>query len=133
IEGQSPTAAWPVAAMEAASPVLGKVLRSLPGAKGRIAARDAAGYGQQMGQQSPPLAGAQTAEDLRTLAAGPGQQALGTAKGAANQAIAQGIGARNALSIPSSGPNPMTLQEANDALSAIDVRTFRKNQLDRTF
>lgn len=132
---------------------LGMGRRVLPGAKSEIAGRDAAAYGAEMGRQSPPLAGARTADELRTLAAGPGREALGAAKGAANADISAGIGARaGTLEIPSLGQTtnvtqpigqggthtvtvikPMTLQEANDALSEIGAKAFSKNPLDRNF
>src|SRR5687767_8734938 len=119
------------AALEAAVPFLGKVVRSLPGMKGRIAGQDAARYGETMEKLSPPLAGARTADDLRSLAAGPGQAQLGAAKGAANQDISTSIGARNALDLPSTGQTGLTLQQANDTLSEISARAFSKNPLDR--
>ena len=86
---------------EALGPVISKIARSVPGAKGRIAAGDAAKYAAEMGRQSPPLAGARTTEDLRRLAAGEGQAALGTAKGNAIADISARVGR---LEIPSITP-----------------------------
>jgi len=147
-----------LAGIETAVPGLGKVIRKLPYMKGRQAADDAAKYAEFIGRISPPLAGAKTVQELRTLASGPGSEALGAAKGAANTEIAGGIGAREGrLEIPSLGvttptptainptlgvqpvtvmkpvTKPMTLQEANDALSEIGAKAFSKNPLDRSF
>ncbi len=118
---------------EGASAVGSKLIRSLPWMKGVIAEGDAAGYGARMGEQSPPLAGAQTTQELRTLAAGPGRDALGAAKEQALQAIEQRISTGPVLPMPSLGGTGMSLRQANDALSEIGARAFSKNPLDRTF
>lgn len=104
----------------------GKLLRSGPGAKGRIAETDALNLGQEIGRQSPPLAGAQTANELRGLAAGPGRDALGAAKETAIQEIERQL--TGPLNIQGS---PRTLREANDLLSTVGARAFGKNPLER--
>jgi len=114
---------------------LGYVARGLPGAKGRIAAQDAAAYGTEMGRQSPPLAGAQSVQDLRGLAQGAGKAQLGAAKERTVQDI-EGLigGAQTPLSVPAlSRDRNLTLREANDLLSEIGARAFSRNPLDRTF
>lgn len=128
-------AAWgagTTAAGELVGKVLGKAARSAPGAKGAIAAQDAAAYGTEIGRQSPPLAGAQTVQDLQRLAQGEGRTALGAAKERAVQEIEAAIGQRPLL-IPSLSERPMSLRDANAALSEIGSRAFSRNPLDRTF
>jgi len=122
---------------EGVSALGSKLIRSLPnnpffGGKRNIAEGDAAGYGARMGEQSPPLAGAGTAQDLRTMASGPGRTALGDAKEQVVQAVEAQIG-NQALPMPSLGGTGMSLRQANDALSEIGARAFSKNPLDRTF
>src|SRR5690242_3765266 len=132
---------------------LGYVARGLPGAKGRIAAQDAAAYGTEMGRQSPPLAGAQSVQELRSLAQGQGKERLSAAKEQAVQRIEQMLDPNVRLNLqslgqtvqenvplagltgyhPTAAPRPFTLREANDALSEIGARAFSKNPLDRSF
>ncbi len=120
----------PAAIMEAAVPLGGKLLRSLPGAKGAISGQDVAAYGQEIGRQSPPLAGASTADELRSLAAGPGRKALGQAKETTITQI-ESMLPTPTLDIPALGGR-MTLRDANKTLSEIGARAFSKNPLDRT-
>ena len=106
------------------------------------------------------MKGATTVEQLHEFASGRGQELLAAAKDASNKAIATGIGVRNDLleipslgktvtvpmpatrsgyatnnpgGIPTSMPKPMTLQEANDALSEIGAKAFSQNPMDRNF
>lgn len=124
------------AAGEIGSALLSKLLRSVPGAKARIAGQDAARYGEEMGRQAPPLAGATTADELRNLAAGPGRQALGDAKEQAITQIETLMRPRPSLpsadiAVPALGPTRMTLRDANNRLSEIGARAFSKNPQDR--
>jgi hypothetical protein len=120
----------PAAIGEGVGGIGGKVLRSLPGAKGRIAGQDAAALGGEIGRQSPPLAGASTAGELRTMAAGPGREALGTAKEQAITQIESMLPPSPTINVPTLG-GPMSLRDANNKLSEIGARAFSKNPLER--
>jgi hypothetical protein len=136
LAGAGRGAAWgagTTAAGELVGKVLGKLARSAPGAKGAIAAEDAANYAGEMGRQSPPLAGARTVQDLRQLAQGEGRAALGGAKEQTIQQI-EALTGNGPLSVPALDANKnFTLREANDLLSEVGARAFSRNPLDRTF
>lgn len=123
------------AAGETAASVVGKVLRSMPGAKGRIAAADAerfrAGLPADLQAATEAAPGATTTERLRSVAAGPGREAIGQTKEGAVQAIESLIGDRP-IRIPSLSDQPMSLRDANLRLSEIGAKAFSRNPLDRT-
>lgn len=102
----------------------GKILRSAPGAKGRIAGQDAARYAEEMGRQSPPLAGAKTADELRALAAGPGRERLGAAKEAAVQDIERQLPQLQPptrVNVPAMAPTETMIHVQSPQYSAHDV------------
>lgn len=119
------------AVMEAAVPTIGTLARGAPGAKGRIAAKDAARFGERVGEQVPALGGMRTARDFETMASGQGLDRIGQAKEDAIRAIEYTIGGRP-INMPSLG-GAVSLREANNALSKAGVLGFSKNPLDRNF
>ena len=106
------------AALEVAVPVAGKVWRSLPGAKSRIAGQDAARVGEWM-EKHTDLPAVRTAEEMRTMAAGPGLEAAGAAKEQRVGLIERLIGNQPLTITLPSGAQQMTLREANAELSRI--------------
>jgi hypothetical protein len=119
-------------AIEAVSPLLGKLVRSLPGMKGYIARQDAANLGQTIGEIVPPLAGAKTAGDL---------QNLGRVYGAGKKNLAglfQDLDAQighTPVNIPSLGEDPVLLSDALKELSKLGPRGYggaNKNLMTRT-
>jgi hypothetical protein len=107
----------------------GKFLRSIPGAQGRIAAKDAERLGEAIEDLSHPLKGARTVEDVYRLASGEGLKKLGDAKAAVVRDIERSV---PTITVPSLGGRAVTLTEANRELSEIGVRAFSQNPLDRT-
>lgn len=120
------------AAIEATSPLLGKVLRSLPGMKGYIARQDAANLGQTIGEIVPPLAGAKTAGDLQNIGRvyGSGKKNLA----GLFQDIDAQIG-QTPVSIPTLGEEPVLLSDALKELSKLGPKGYggaNKNLMTRT-
>jgi hypothetical protein len=120
--------------LEGAGALGSKILRSVPnnpliGGKRNIAEQAAATYGRQMGETVPELAGATTSERLRELASGSGRAALGASKEQTIQRIEGATGPGFTIDVQGT---PMSLREANDALSAIGAKAFSRNPLERT-
>ena len=120
------------ALLEGAIPVVGAMLRWSPGAKGRIAADDAARFGQWLEGQTGGTIKVRTAEEMRAVASGPGRTALGDAKEVAVGFIEDRVLGGGLIRVPALGGEPMTLRAANLELSKIGARAFSKNPLERT-
>lgn len=114
---------------EGLTSLAGKALRSVWGAPGRIAAKDADRVGQAIEDLSNPLKDARTVEGLHRLASGEGLKKLGDAKAVMVRDIERSV---PSITIPSLGGRSMTLTEANRELSDVGARAFSRNPLDRT-
>lgn len=108
----------------------GKAARSLPGAKTRIAEKDAAALGQRLERDAPGLPGARTSAELHEMASGGGRATLGARKEVGIQKIEAALQGQR-LNIPAVSDVPISLREANRALSEVGARAFSKNPLDR--
>lgn len=120
---------------------LGEVLgsstvnRIAPGGKRATNVADTRNVGKALGEVAPDLSGARTVGDLWTMAtvprgqAGSGLGRLGEGKDAAIAQIEQTIGNRS-FAVPSISDRPMTIREANNALSQIGEGAFTGHILD---
>lgn len=118
-------------AVEVAVPVAGKIMRSAPGAKGRIAAKDAREFGEWIDQHTDmgrPL----TVDDLMEMASGPGLAKSGAAKEARVEVIERLLDNRP-ISVPTVSDAPMSLRDANRALSEIGDMLRGVKPLDPRF
>ena len=100
------------------------------GGRANIATADTARIGQTIEDIVPPLGGARTAQDLRNLVAtGSGKESLGNAKDDVVKLIEARVGQ---IVVPSLSPKPMTLSQANEALTQIGLKGRYTNPLDQT-
>ncbi|HEV8714134.1 MAG TPA: hypothetical protein VGX03_15070 [Candidatus Binatia bacterium] len=100
----------------------GKLVRSLPYAATAIDKKMAKEVGQAIEDISAPLKGARNAYDLQQLAV-EGETRLGAAKEKVVSLIERSV--KKPFSVPSLGPDPMTLKEANRELTELGKRAFR--------
>lgn len=106
--------AWPTAVLEAAVPVFGKVLRSLPnnpfiGGRANIAAQETARTGQVAAEISPGLQPGLTVQELRQAAV-QAPKRLGTAKEEAVTRLESSLATATDPTVPRSGrsfPDPL--------------------------
>ena len=122
LEGHDPleagaTAGGITAGLEALYPVLGKLIRSLPGMKARIANDDANNYLAQLEQQGG-ISGytGQGSAGAQRVAGGPGLAQLGENKETAVRALEQ---VAPQIPMPSLGGATVSIRQANDELSRV--------------
>jgi hypothetical protein len=122
VRGGLSAVASPVA--EGALALVGKGMRSLPGAAARITRQDTERLGQAIGEISDPLKGATTAKDIQRLAGGVGQRRLSAAKEQIVQTIEKATG-NPRFSLASFGDDAqLTLREANAAMTKLGHQAF---------
>jgi len=112
------------AALETAAPLVGKVLRSLPTMKGRIAATDASRIGQAIEDIVPELRGARSAADLQNL--GRVSSAGKSNLSGLFQDVEAGIG-HIPITVPSISTAPIPVSEALKELGKMGAAGYAPN------
>lgn len=106
------------AIIETAMGAGGKILQSLPGAKAKIARKDAARFGEATEELTEGMLSGRTAADLGTMGAGGGKRTMNAVKDDVVKRIEARVGD---LHVPSLGNTPMSLSAANKELRKVSL------------